>query len=108
MNFRTLQEYGSLDNSLLVVENGRMAGDWRALRAAVPDVPGNYIWTIRPPGGRHWVPVYCGMAGNECCGTLRRRFKDYINKHTFGPKAEPRKYWPMLDTMYRKFSIRIW
>lgn len=88
---------------LVVVKMGQLADECSELRAKVPSEPGNYIWTIRPPGGQHWVPVYCGMAGTS----LKDRLKSYINVKSFGPKAEPAKHWPMVDAMSRGFSIQI-
>ena len=96
-----------------MVAQGKMADDWMVLRAAVPDMAGNYIWTIRAPKAQSWVPVYCGKAGGinkagkDCKATLRMRFKDYINVKSFGPETEPHKYWAMLDAMSRGFSIEV-
>jgi hypothetical protein len=103
-----LQGYGRSDNCLLVVQHGRMAAAWKVLRAQVPDKPGNYIWTIRAPKARKWVPVYCGKAGGGTTdGTLKSRFKNYINERTFGPENEKLKFWAMVDAMSRGFSIEI-
>eukprot|EP00798_Chlamydomonas_sp_ICE-L_P018368 gene18368-24840_t len=98
------QGFVGIDNkALLIVNKGQMDQDWRELRASVPDVPGNYIWTIKAPNAQKWVPVYIGEAKKS----LRSRFYSYINEDHFGPKAEHRKCWPMVDAMSRGFSIEV-
>lgn len=101
-------------NMLLVVKNGKMAQPASVLRSLVPNKKGNYIWTIRPPRSKKWVPVYVGKAGgNEVVGkpkpegNLRKRFNDYINENTFGPQKEVKKFAVMVDLMSRNFSICI-
>lgn len=64
---------------------------------------GNYLWLIRPYGGRTWFPVYCGKAND-----LHDRLSKYINKDgTFGPQAELVKYAVMCNFQRRGFSIQI-
>ncbi|GFR51308.1 hypothetical protein Agub_g13672 [Astrephomene gubernaculifera] len=98
------KDYGvGTGNALLVVVMGEMVDDPSELRAQVPKGPGNYIWTIRAPRAKNWVPVYCGKANS-----LTDRFTSYINMDgTFGPRSELAKYWPMVDAMSRGFSIEI-
>jgi hypothetical protein len=63
-----------------------MVDDKASLRSSVPDVYGNYIWTLTPPGGRKAIAVYLGRAGGEeKKQTLRGRFTQYINDLHFGP-----------------------
>ena len=102
-----LQDYKGRGTTLEIARHGKLVKDCNELRALVPDVPGNYVWAIKAPKSRLWVPVYCGKAGGgKSRATLRRRFKAFIWRKTFGPLAEPKKRWAMVDAMSRGFSIQ--
>ena len=93
--------------ALSVVEGGQLTDDWRKLRSAVPDIPGNYLWCIRAPKAKTWVPVYIGKAGGSSDATLRSRLEGYIQEGSVGPIKEPTKHAVFIDAMSRGFAIEI-
>mmetsp|Transcript_7308 Transcript_7308/g.17658 ORF Transcript_7308/g.17658 Transcript_7308/m.17658 type:complete len:225 (-) Transcript_7308:650-1324(-) len=105
------QAYGTglrSGNLLLVSQNGSMVADKATLRKQVPDVFGNYMWTLTPPHGRKARAVYLGKAGGDGIKqTLKGRFEDYLHDKYFGPKTELFKQWAMVDAQSRAFKIEI-
>ena len=66
-------------------------------------LPGLYIWLVRVPRGRTWIPVYLGEAID-----LAIRLRAYVHKDgTWRPSGERVKAGLMLDLQQRGFSVQV-